>query len=159
MRTNVIGYGTVGKVQELLSKRLRPEVFVSDLYVFPNIVTSTRVGLSFLRTLRDFVVDAVKDAQLVSKDFLCVLIAFWNKADCLIKRLELNNGEAARLVCADARIPKCGTSKFDQPCRAKRLPTCVYELTNAFCRGALNPLFFEAVRTYNLRIEKRHANT
>lgn len=159
MRTNVIGYGTVGKAQEFLLKKSCHEVLVSDPYLFPNIVTPTRIGLSFLRILQDFVGDAVKDAKLVSKDFLCVLIASWNKSDHLIKRLELNNGEAARLVCAAARMAKCGTSKFGKPCRAKRLPTCVCELINAFCRGALNPLFFEAVRTYNLRIEKRHADT
>jgi UDP-glucose 6-dehydrogenase len=97
--------------------------------------------------------------ELLSNFYLCVLIMFWNKADELIKRLGLNNSEVARLVCADAGMSKCCTSKFGQPYRGKLVLTCLDELINAFCRGGLNPWLFEAVRTYSLRIEKRHANT
>jgi hypothetical protein len=63
------------------------------------------------------------------------------------------------LVCADARMSKYGTSRFGQPYGEKSLPTCMYELISAFCREELNPLLFDAIRTYNLRIEKRHAST
>ena len=160
MQTNVIGYVTVGKTQKFLLKKLGHEVFVFDQYFFPNIVASpAKVDLSFLCTPRDFVVDAVKNAKLVSNAFLCVLITFWNKADYLIKRLELNNSGVARLLCADARMPRYGTSKFGQPYRRKLVPTFMDELISAFCCEGLNPLLFEAIRTYSLRIEKRHANT
>ena len=159
MRINAIRHESVAKAQDFLLKKLCREVFVFDSYVFPNIMTPrTKVDLSFLCTPQDFVVDAVKNAKLVSNTFLCVLITIWNKADELIKRLGLNNTEAARLVCVAARISKCGWSKF-QPCRGKLVLTCLDELINAFCRGGLNPWLFEAVRTYSLRIEKRHANT
>jgi len=126
MRINIIGYGTVGKAQEFLLKKLGYEVFVFGPHVFPNIVTS-----------QDFMVDAVKNAKLVSNAFLCASITFRNKADYLIKRLGLNNSEVARLVCADARMSKHGTSKFGQPYRGKGLPTCMSELTNAFSREGI----------------------
>jgi UDP-glucose 6-dehydrogenase len=160
MRINVIGCDTVGKAQEFLLKKLGHEVFVFDPYVFPNIVAlQTKVDFSFLCTPRDFVVGAVKSAKLVSNAFCCALIMFWNKADYLIKRLELDNSEVARLVCADSRMPEHGKSKLGQPYRGKLVPTCMHELINAFCRKGLNPMLPETVRTYSLRIEKRHANT
>ena len=104
-------------------------------------------------------VGVVKNAKLVSNAFLCAFITFRNKADCLIKRRELNISGVTRLVCADVRMAKCGTSRFGQPYRGKLILTCAHGLINAFCRAGLNPLMFEAVRTYNLRTEKRHANT
>ena len=159
MQINVIGCSIAGKAQESF-KRFDHEVFVFDPYVFPDIgAPQTKLDLSFLCTLRNFAADAVKNRKLVSKDFLCAFITFRNKADCLINRLELNNSEVARLVCADAQMARCGTSKFGQPYRGKCLPTCICEWINAFCRKGLNSMLFEAVGTYNLRIGKRHANT
>jgi len=160
MQINVTGYSTVGEAQEFLPEKVIHEVFVFDSHVFPNIVTQrTKVDLSVRRILREFPVDAVNNAKLVPKDFPSVLITFRNKADYLIKSLELNNSEVPRLECADARMAKCGTSKFGQPYREKYLPTQIHELINAFCSRGLDSLIFEAVRTYNLGIEKRHANT
>ena len=160
MWKNLIGCGTVGRAQEFLLKRLGHEVFVFDSYVFPNVATpQMKVDLSFLCIPRDFVVRAVKNAKLVSNAFLCAFITFRNKADCLIKRRELNISGVTSLVCADVRIAKCSTSRFGQPYGRKLVPTCVHGLINASCREGLNTLLFEAVRTYNLRTEKRHANT
>ena len=159
MGTNVIGHGTAGKTQESLLKKLVHEVFVFDPRVFPNIVIPTEVGLSLLRTLETSRSTPSKIQSLLLKISCRALITFRNKADYLIKNRELNNSEAARLVCADARMAKYGTSKFCQPYGGKLVPTCMYELINGFCRGGLNPLLFKAVRTYNLRIEKRHAST
>ena len=97
--------------------------------------------------------------SLFPKIFCCALIMFRNKSDYLIKSLELNNSKVARLVCADARMAKCSTSKRGQPFRGKLVSTFREKLINGFCREGLNLLLFEAIRTCNLRIEKRHAST
>jgi len=96
---------------------------------------------------------------LFPKISCCALIMFRNKSDYLIKSLELNNSEVARLVCADARVARYGTSKRSQPFRGKLVSTFMDKLINGFCREGLNLLLFEAIRTYNLRIERRHAST
>ncbi|MGD0072239.1 MAG: hypothetical protein ABSB71_11845 [Candidatus Bathyarchaeia archaeon] len=67
--------------------------------------------------------------------------------------------EVARLVCADSRVSTYGTSKFGHPFGGKCLPICMDELITAFRSEGLNPLLFEAVKTYNLRIQNKHDNT
>jgi len=96
MRVNVIGYGTVGKAQEFLLKKLGHEVFVFDPYVFPD----------------------VKSPE---------------------KQVELT------FVCTPGNVVP------DAP--------CMDELITAFHGEGLNPLLFEAVKTYNLRIQNTHDNT
>src|SRR5208283_4816784 len=96
---------------------------------------------------------ASETAKLLSNSYLSVLITFWIEADELIRKLGLNINEVARLVCAYTRMSTYGTSKFGQPFEGKCLPICMDELINAFRREGLNPLLFEAVRTYNLRIK------
>jgi len=159
MGTNVIGYGTVGKNQESLLKTLGHEVCVFDPYVFPGIATPTKAGLCLLRTLVTSWSMLSKIRSVLLKISCCAPITFRNKADYLIKSRELNNSGVPCLVGADAWMAKYGTSKFGQPCKGKLVPTCMYELINGFCRGGLNPFLFKAVRTYNLRIERRHAST
>jgi len=83
MRVNVIGYGTVGKAQEFLLKKLGHEVLMSTY----------------------------------------------------------------------------GASKFGHPFGGKCLPMCMDELITAFRGEGLNPLLFEAVKTYNLRIQNKHDDT
>jgi UDP-glucose 6-dehydrogenase len=78
--------------------------------------------------------------EFLLKTFLCVFITFRNKADYLIKKLELNSNEVARLVYADARMAKCGTSRFGQPNRGKLVPNCVHGLINAFCREGVKSI-------------------
>jgi UDP-glucose 6-dehydrogenase len=107
-----------------------------------------------------FLILHVFPAKLLSNFYLSLLIAFLNKSDELIKRLEVNNSlKVARLMFADARMSTYGTSKFEQPFRGKCLPTRMDELIDPIrCRG-LNPHLSRAVRTYNLRIKTQHDDT
>jgi UDP-glucose 6-dehydrogenase len=60
MRVNVIGYGTVGKAQEFLLKKLGHDVFAFDPCVFPDIKSpEKRVDMTFIRTPGDIVPDAI----------------------------------------------------------------------------------------------------
>ena len=96
MRVNVIGYGTVGKAQEFLLKKLSHEVFVFDPYVFSDVKSSEKlVELTFVCTPGNVVPDTL----------------------------------------------------------------CMDVLITAFHGEGLNPLLFEAVKTYNLRIQNKHDNT
>jgi len=248
MRINIIGYGTVGKAQESLLRKLGHEVFVFDPYVFPDIKSpEKRVDLTFVCTPGNVVPDAVNNlieqgveglyviksttsigaakglmdscgvhilnnpeflreqcayedvmnpdrimigqccsehaqklvtlyaplkkpiyvtslteseaAKLLSNAYLSVLITFWNEADELSKKLGLTTSEVARLVCADSRMSTYGASKFGHPFGGRCLPMCMDELISAFRGEGLNPLLFEAVKTYNLRIQNKHDNT
>lgn len=96
---------------------------------------------------------ASETAKLLANSYLSVLITFWNESDELIKKLDLNSKEVARLVCADNRMSTYGTSKFGEPYGGKCLPVCVDELIAAFRHEGLNPLLFEAIKKYNERIQ------
>lgn len=248
MRINVIGFGTVGRAQQVLLKKLGHEVFVFDPYVFPDIKTPEKnVDLTFICTPGNVVPKVVGElkehgvtglyvikstvpvgcanhiaeefgihilsnpeflrensacedvlkpdriiigrccnehaqllsllykalqkpiyitsntgaeaAKLLSNAYLGMLITFWNEADELITKLQLNSTEVAQLVCSDARISDYGTSKFGHPYGGKCLPMCMDELIATFQGADLNPMLFDAVRTYNSRIKASHGNT
>lgn len=247
MRINIIGYGTVGKAQELLLKSLGHDVFVFDPYILPEVsVPEKQVELTFIctpqeavpgvvRSLQDqdvqglyvikstvpvgtteslmknlhihvisnpeflretraqqdvlnpdriiigqcceahgqklaalyeplkkpiFITDATsaETAKLLANAYLSMLITFWNESDDLINKLGLSNSEVARLVCSDARMSNYGTAKFGHPYGGKCLPRCMDELIHTFRGEGLNPLLFEAVRAYNLRIKAVNDN-
>ena len=99
---------------------------------------------------------AAETAKLLSNAYLSMLITFWNESDELINTLGLNSSEVARLVCADGRMSNYGTSKFGHPYGGKCLPVCMDELIDAFRLQGLNPVLFESVRAYNLRIKSRN---
>jgi len=62
MRINVIGYGTVGKAQALLLRRLKHEVFVFDPYLFPAVKCPEKnVDLTFICTPENAVDEAVQN--------------------------------------------------------------------------------------------------
>lgn len=93
-------------------------------------------------------------AKLLSNSYLAMLITFWNEANELAEKLGLNIHEVAKLVRADSRVSAYGTSKFGQPFGGKCLPSNLDQLINAFHSERLNPLLFEAVKKYNLRLQK-----
>ena len=93
-------------------------------------------------------------AKLLSNSYLAMLITFWNEANELAEKLGLNIYEVAKLVRADSRVSAYGTSKFGQPFGGKCLPSNLDQLINAFHSEGLNPLLFEAVKKYNLRLQK-----
>jgi UDPglucose 6-dehydrogenase len=92
--------------------------------------------------------------KLLSNSYLAMLITFWNEANELAEKLGLNIHEVAKLVRADSRVSAYGTSKFGQPFGGKCLPSNLDQLINAFHSEELNPLLFEAVKKYNLRLRK-----
>jgi UDPglucose 6-dehydrogenase len=93
-------------------------------------------------------------AKILSNSYLAMLITFWNEANELAEKLELNIREVAELVCADSRMSGYGTSKFGEPFGGKCLPASVDQLIDAFHSEGLNPTLFEAIKKYNLRLEK-----
>ena len=93
-------------------------------------------------------------AKLLSNSYLATLITFWNEANELAEKLRLNIREVAELVLADSRVSAYGTSKFGQPFSGKCLPSNLDQLINAFHSEGINPLLFEAVKKYNLRLQK-----
>lgn len=93
-------------------------------------------------------------AKLLSNSYLAMLITFWNEANELAEKLGLNIHEVAKLVRADSRMSAYGTSKFGQPFGGKCLPSNLDQLINTFHSERLNPLLFEAVKKYNLRLQK-----
>jgi hypothetical protein len=97
-------------------------------------------------------------AKLFPNAFQSTLAAFWNKADDLIKKHGLNNNEVARLVSDGCRMTAYGASKFSQSGEGKSLSTITCVFVGALRRKGSRPLLFQAVRAYNLRIEKRHAS-
>jgi UDPglucose 6-dehydrogenase len=92
--------------------------------------------------------------KLLSNSYLAVLITFWNEANELAGKLGVNINEVAELVRADHRMSAYGTCKFGQPFGGKCLPSNIDQLINAFHSQGLNPLLFEAVKKYNLRLQK-----
>ncbi|MBT0159572.1 UDP-glucose/GDP-mannose dehydrogenase family protein [Candidatus Bathyarchaeota archaeon A05DMB-2] len=61
MRINVIGYGTVGKAQAFLMRKLEHEVFIFDPYVFPSITAPEEsVDLTFICTPENAVDESVQ---------------------------------------------------------------------------------------------------
>ena len=92
--------------------------------------------------------------KLLSNSYLAVLITFWNEANELAGKLGVNINEVAELVRADHRVSAYGTCKFGQPFGGKCLPSNLDQLINAFHSQGLNPLLFEAVKKYNLRLQK-----
>jgi len=99
------------------------------------------------------------DRIIIGQWCLSVLITFWNEVNELSKKLGSTTSEVARLVCADSRVSTYGTSKFGHPFGGRCLPMCMDELITAFRGEGLNPLLFEAVRTYNLGIQDKYDNT
>jgi UDPglucose 6-dehydrogenase len=93
-------------------------------------------------------------AKLLSNSYLAMLITFWNEANELAEKLGLNIHEVAKLVRADSRVSVYGTSKFGQPFGGKCLPSNLDQLIDAFHSEGLNPLLFEAIKKYNLRLQK-----
>jgi len=93
-------------------------------------------------------------AKLLSNSYLAMLITFWNEANELAEKLGLNIHEVAKLVRTDSRMSAYGTSKFGQPFGGKCLPSNLDQLINTFHSERLNPLLFEAVKKYNLRLQK-----
>ena len=93
-------------------------------------------------------------AKLLSNSYLAMLITFWNEANELAEKLGLNIREVAELVRADSRVSAYGTSKFGQPFGGKCLPANIDQLISAFRSKGLNPLLFEAIKKYNLRLQK-----
>ena len=101
--------------------------------------------------------DRVQTAEVLSNAYFGVLITFWDESDELISGLEQKNIEGVRLACTYSRLSTHCKYSFQNA--EKCLLTNMDSLTNAFRREYLNPLFFEAVQTFNLRVEKRHVNT
>jgi UDPglucose 6-dehydrogenase len=93
-------------------------------------------------------------AKLLSNSYLAVLITFWNEANELAGKLGANTKEIADLVRADHRVSAYGTCKFGQPFGGKCLPSNIDQVIAAFHSQGLNPLLFEAVKKYNLRLQK-----
>jgi UDPglucose 6-dehydrogenase len=93
-------------------------------------------------------------AKLLSNSYLAMLITFWNEANELAEKLGLNIHEVAKLVRADRRVAAYGTSKFGQPFGGKCLPSNLDQLINTFHSEGLNPLLFEAIKKYNLRLQE-----
>jgi UDPglucose 6-dehydrogenase len=93
-------------------------------------------------------------AKLLSNSYLAMLITFWNEANELAEKLGADIDEVAELVRADHRVSAYGTSKFGQPFGGKCLPSNLEQLINAFRDQGLNPLLFEAIKKYNLRLQK-----
>jgi UDPglucose 6-dehydrogenase len=93
-------------------------------------------------------------AKLLSNSHLAMLITFWNEANELAEKLGLNINEVAELVRADHRVSAYGTSKFGHPFGGKCLPSNLNQLIDAFQSEGLNPLLFEAIKKYNLRLQK-----
>jgi UDPglucose 6-dehydrogenase len=61
MRINVVGYGTVGKAQAFLLRKLNHEVFVFDPYVFPGVTAPEKnVDLTFICTPESAVEESVQ---------------------------------------------------------------------------------------------------
>jgi UDPglucose 6-dehydrogenase len=92
--------------------------------------------------------------KLLSNSYLATLITFWNEANELAEKLGLNIHEVAKLVRADSRVSVYGTSKFGQPFGGKCLPSNIDQLINTFHSEGLNPLLFEAIKKYNLRLQE-----
>ena len=102
---------------------------------------------------------SAETVELLSNAYLSVLITFWNEADELINKLGLHSTEVARLVCSDSRMSDYGTSKFGHPFGGKCLPVCLDTLIEGFRGAGLNPLLFESVKAYNLKVKKRHVTS
>jgi UDPglucose 6-dehydrogenase len=243
MRINVIGYGTVGKAQAFLLRKLKHEVFIFDPYLFPSIKRPEKdVDLTFVCTSEQVVNEVLQNlieehvegvyviksttsvgttkelmkkhgvhilhnpeflrehsayedsvnpdriiigqcckehaeklvslyaplkkpifitdpttseaAKILSNSYLAMLITFWNEANELAEKLGLNIREVAELVCADSRMSVYGISKFGEPFGGKCLPASVDQLISAFQSEGLNPMLFEAIKKYNLRLQK-----
>lgn len=92
--------------------------------------------------------------KILSNSYLAMLITFWNEATEFSQKIGLNIREVAELVRADSRISTYGTSQFGQPFGGRCLPANIDQLINGFQNAGLNPLLFEAVRKYNLRLQK-----
>ena len=103
-----------------------------------------------------FVTDSTTSeaVKLLSNSYLAVLITFWNEATALARKLGVNINEVAELVRADHRVSAYGTSKFGQPFGGKCLPSNLDQLIDAFQSEGLNPLLFETIKKYNLRLQK-----
>jgi UDPglucose 6-dehydrogenase len=242
MRINVIGYGTVGKAQSFLLKRLNHEVFIFDPYVFPCIKQPHRdVDLTFVcvpehaveETVQNLIEWQVKGfyvvkstikigttkklmekfgvhishnpeflrehyafedvlnpsriiigqccnahgeklvelyeplkkplyvtdsttseaAKLLSNAYLSMLITFWNEAWAFSQKAGLNVEKIAELLREDGRISPYGAVKFGQPFEGKCLPANLDMLIAGFQEAGLNPVLFEAVREFNLRLK------
>jgi len=94
-------------------------------------------------------------AKILSNSYLAMLITFWNEANELAKKLNLSVSEVSELVCADRRMSTHGTSKFGEPFGGKCLPESVDKVISAFHSERLNPLLFEAIKRYNVRLRQR----
>jgi UDPglucose 6-dehydrogenase len=103
-----------------------------------------------------FVTDSTTSeaVKLLSNSYLAVLITFWNEANEFAGKLGVNIDEIAKLVRADHRVSAYGTCKFGKAFGGKCLPSNLDQLINAFHAQGLNPLLFEAVKKYNLRLQE-----
>ena len=94
-------------------------------------------------------------AKILSNSYLAMLITFWNEANELSQKLGLDINKVAELVRADSRVSAYGTAKFGEPFGGKCLPASLDQLISAFHSEGLNPVLFDAVKKYNLRLQKR----
>jgi UDPglucose 6-dehydrogenase len=92
--------------------------------------------------------------KLLSNSYLATLITFWNEANELAEKLDLNVNEIAELVCADNRMSVYGTSKFGEPFDGKCLPKDLRNLIRAYRGNNSNPILFEAVEKLNEKLKR-----
>jgi nucleotide sugar dehydrogenase len=92
--------------------------------------------------------------KILSNSYLAMLITFWNEANELSQKLEIDTKKVAELICADKRVSRYGTAKFGEPFGGKCLPANLDQLIDAFHDQRLNPLLFEAVKKYNQKFSK-----
>jgi UDPglucose 6-dehydrogenase len=95
-------------------------------------------------------------AKLVSNAYLSMLITFWNEVDEYAKKSNLKTAEIAKIVCADKRISRYGTSKFGEPFTGNCLPKDLDQLINAYFSINLNPALFETIKEINQELMEKY---
>jgi len=97
-------------------------------------------------------------AKLAVNSLRASIITYWNEMDELCKKLDVSTEELAKIVQTDKSIGEFeggswGTRFFGEPFGGKCLPKDLVQLIGSFRDQGLNPLFFEAVESYNKRKE------
>ncbi len=96
-------------------------------------------------------------AKLTSNSYLATLITFWNEIFRLTTATELDIKTVAKLVCADPRMSRYGTSKFGEGYDGSCLPKDVRHLMNAFLMKTDDAELFLSIDRINNKLLKLDA--
>lgn len=163
----------VGTTRRLMQKYgvhiIHNPEFLRERYAFEDVMNPSRIIIGQCCSLHGeklasiyaplkkpvYVVDSTTSeaVKLFSNAYLSMLITFWNEVFEFAQKAGLNINEVAELVKADVRVSPYGASIFGKPFEGKCLPSNLDMLIACFENEGLNPLLFEAVKEYNLRLK------